>query len=109
MTDRGKPKRDRLHWLGDARREEARADLGAAGDVHDRRAPTADALEEPEVRVAVPRLAGRGDRPQRRQVGAWISLRAEGAHQRRRDSEHRYALGLDEAPQPILRPVRRAL
>src|SRR5213075_1515715 len=57
LAERGKAQCDRLHRLHDAGREEARADLRAAGDVDDRRAPAADVLEEPQVRIAVPRLA----------------------------------------------------
>ena len=44
-----------LHGVG---RQEAGADLGAAGDVDDRAAAAADHLEEPVVGVLVPRLAG---------------------------------------------------
>ena len=69
--------------------EEAGADLGAAGDVHDRYAAAADLLEEPQVRVAVPRLAGRADRAQRRHVGLGLAVRdqrADRASARRRAS-----------------------
>ena len=38
QAERREAERDRLDRLGDHRRQEARADLGAAGDVHDRRA-----------------------------------------------------------------------
>ena len=68
LPERGEAERDRLDRLGDHRRQEAGADLGAAADVHDRRRAAADVLEEPAVRVGVPRLAGRAERLQRREV-----------------------------------------
>src|SRR5262249_27109343 len=74
LPERGEAERHWLDRLDDARAQEARADLGAAGDVDDRRPAAADVLEQPEVRVAVPRLAGRADRPQRRQVVRGLAL-----------------------------------
>src|SRR6185437_13810755 len=59
LTELRKAKRDRLDRLGDARREKPGADLGAAGAVHDRRRAAPDLVEEPAVRILVPRLAGR--------------------------------------------------
>ena len=56
--ERGPAERARLDRIARRRREEARADLGAAGEVDDRHARAADLLEEPAVRVGVPRLAG---------------------------------------------------
>ena len=92
-------------------REEARADLGAAGDVHDRDPPAAaDVLVQPVVRAAVPRLAGRRHRAERGQVGRRLALAGSAparASARRRAS----------SPAPTRRalqirsggPVRRAL
>src|SRR5205823_1605781 len=48
--------------------KEARADFGAAGAVDHRHAAPADTLEEPPVRLGVPRLAGGDERAQRREV-----------------------------------------
>ena len=109
LAERRKPERDGLDRLGDDRRQKARAHLGAAGDVHDRRAPAADVIEEPAIRIRVPRLAGRAQRLQRRQVGRRLTLRDERAHERRREAEHRDALGLDGLPQPVVGPVRCTL
>ena len=78
-------------------------------DVHDRRAPAADVLEQPHVRVVVPRLARRADRAQRREVLLRLALRDQRADQRRRDAEQRHALLLDRRPEPVVRPVGRAL
>ena len=60
--------RARLDRADRRRREEARADLGAARAVDHRHARAADVLEEPAVRLGVPRLAGRDERAQRREV-----------------------------------------
>src|SRR5205823_10103662 len=99
LPERGKAKRDRLDRLRDHGREEARADLGTAADVHDRRPRPADVLEEPAIRVGVPRLTGRAERPERREVCARLSLRDERADERGREAEHRHPLRLDEAPE----------
>src|SRR5207302_10781384 len=87
LPERGKGERDRLDRLRDDGREEARADLGTAADVHDRRARPADVLEEPAMRVGVPRLTGRAERPERREVRARLSLRDERADERGREAE----------------------
>ena len=90
--------------------EEARADLGAAADVDDRDAsqpPTL--LEEPRVRVGIPRLARRAERAERREVRVGLALRDQRAHERRREAEHRHLLRLDEPPEAVARPVGRAL
>src|SRR6185295_20159368 len=92
LAERRKAERDRLDRLGDARREKAGADLGAAGAVHDRRRAAPDLVEEPTVRVLVPRLAGRAHRLQRGHVRLGIALWDECAHEGRRDAEHRDAL-----------------
>src|SRR5262245_5327195 len=57
----GEAERNRLDRLDEARREEARADLRAAADVHDRDARLPDPVEEPLVRIRVPRLTGRAE------------------------------------------------
>ena len=77
------------------RREEARADLGAAGAVDDRHARAADVLEEPAVRLGVPRLAGRDERAQRREVARRVAVREQRARERRREAERGDALLLD--------------
>src|SRR5215208_4523766 len=95
--------RNRLDRLGHDGRQEACADLGPARYVHDRNAPAARALEQPQVRVAVPRLAGRAERLQRRHVRGRIALRDESPDERRRDPEHRHPLLLDGPPDPVVR------
>ncbi len=97
-----------LDRLRRTRPEEDRADLRPAGDVDDRAAPASHPLEEPAVRVGVPRLARRDDRPQRREVGLRISVGDQRADQRRGAPEHRHALLLDQPPEPVGRPVGRA-
>ena len=67
-AERGTAERARRQRLHDVRREEARADLGAARDVDDRAAAAADDVEVPAPRRFVPRLAGRREHAQRRQV-----------------------------------------
>src|SRR5580765_6833399 len=109
LAERRKAERDRLDRLGDAGREKAGADLGAAGAVHDRRRAAPDLVEEPTVRVLVPRLAGRAHRLQRRHVRLRVAFRNQRAHEGRRDAEHRHALGLDELPDPVRRKVRCSL
>src|SRR6266545_748554 len=93
--------RNRLHGLRDTGGEEARADLGPARLVDDRNATAADPLEQPEIRVSIPRLACRADRLQGRHVGVGIAFRDQCTNQRRRDAEHRYALILDQLPEAV--------
>ena len=71
--------------------------------------PPPDSLEQPAVRVGVPRFARRDDRPQRREVGLRIPVRDQRADQRRGAAEHRHALLLDQPPEPVGRPVGRTL
>src|SRR5207249_3148496 len=80
LSERRKAERDGLDRLRDAGREEARADLGSAGLVHDRDAAAADVLEQPQVRIAVPRLARGAERLQRRQVRRRLAVRDQCAH-----------------------------
>src|SRR6185436_7503163 len=57
LAERGEAERDGLRRLGQRDREEAGADLGAAGDVDDRDSPAAgDVLVQPVVRACVPGL-----------------------------------------------------
>ena len=84
--------------------QEARADLGPARQVDDRQPPLADLLEEPPVRLGVPRLARRGEDPQRRQVvGAHrlLARRDQRAHQRGGDPEVRDAVPFHHRPEPV--------
>ena len=79
-------------------------DLGAAADVDHRAAPAADPLEVPAPRPLVPRLAGRREHPQRREVvrgHVLVALRHQRAHERRRDAEDRDAVALDHRPEPV--------
>ena len=66
-------------------------------------------LVEPVVRAAVPRLAGRHDRAERREIGVGVPVRDQRSHERRRDAEHRDSLRLDEPPDAVGGPVRSAL
>src|SRR4029453_4169424 len=50
--------RRKFEWLYRQRKQEAAYNLGAAGNVDDRRAPSAHVLEEPQVRSIVPGLTG---------------------------------------------------
>ena len=65
-------------------------------------------VEEPQVRIAVPRLPCRADRLQRGHVRRRLALGKQCAHECRRHAEHRHALRLDQLPQPVGRKVRRA-
>src|SRR5207253_2663023 len=85
--ERRPPERARLDRDRGDRREEARADLRAAGDVDQRNAPTADRLEEPTIRLGVPRLAGGDERAQRGEVGVRVAVRQERADERGRETE----------------------
>ena len=65
-AERGPAERTRRQRLHDVRREEARADFGAARDVDHRAAAPADDVEVPPPRRFVPRFAGRREDAQRR-------------------------------------------
>ena len=112
-AERGPAERARRERLHDVRRQEARADLGAARDVDDRAAAAADDVEVPAPRRFVPRLAGRREDAQRRQVvraHRFVAVRHQRAHERRRHAEDRDAMPLDERPQPVgTRVVGRAV
>ena len=109
LPEGGKAERARLGRRHRSDREEAGADLGAAGDVDDRDpSPARRVLVQPVVRAGIPGLAGGGDRSQRGEVGLGLALRDQRPDERRRDAEHRHALGLDEAPDPVVGPVGRA-
>ena len=66
-------------------------------------------LEEPAIRVGVPRLAGRHEDPERREVGLGLAVGDERADEGRREAEHRDALGLDEPPEAVRGPIGCAL
>ena len=65
-------------------------------------------LVQPVVRAGIPGLAGGRDRAQRGEIGLGLALRDQRPDERRRDAEHRHALRLDEAPDPVVGPVGRA-
>ena len=110
--ERGTSERAGLQLRDRQRREEARADLGAARQVDDRAPAAADLLQQPPVRLGVPRLTGRCQDPQGREVvraNGFDAARDQRADQRRRDAQRRDAVTLDRRPQPIgTREVRRS-
>ena len=65
-------------------------------------------LEEPAVRLGIPRLAGRHDRAERREIDPRPAVRDQGPHERRRDAEDGRPLALDQRPDTIRRVVGRA-
>ena len=84
----------------DVAREEAGPHLGAAGDVDDRHPATADLVEQPHVRVHVPRLPGRAERAERPQIHAGVRrapVRLERAHERGGHAQEVQAVALREA------------
>ena len=93
--------------------EDSAGDLGAAGVVDDRDPRLARVLEEPAVRLRIPRLTGGSENAERRQVVGVHRVGAmahERAHRRGRKAHHADAVALDQAPQPIgPRMVRHAL
>ena len=84
-------------------------DLGPAGDVDDRHSRTPHLLEQPAVGLRVPRLTCREEHAQRRHVRRGLAVRDQRPHQCWRAAEDRHALLLDQAPQPVGRPVGRPL
>ena len=89
------------------------ADLGAARVVDDRQPTAADDVEAPPPRVRVPRLAGRAEDPQRREVvvaDRRLAMDAERPDERRADAEMGDPMTRHERPQPAgVGPVGRAL
>ena len=106
----GTAERARLQ-LGDReRREEARTHFGPTAQVDDRQRPPADLPVEPQVRIRVPGLPGRGEDPERRQVVAADRVRArrdQRADQGRRNAERGDAVPFHERPEPVGGGVRR--
>ena len=105
--------RRRLERREDVAADQPAGDFGAARVVDDRQPAAADDIEEPAPRLGVPRLAGRAEDAQRRQVVAANRLLAvahQRADQRGRDAEDVDAVPLDERPQAIgARVVERAV
>ena len=105
MPERGTAERARRERLHDVRRQEARADLGAARDVDDR-APAArrrrrsTTATEPSFHGSPVDARMRSDERSWR-VHRFVAVSHQRADERGRDAEHVDAVPLDERPEPV--------